>query len=59
MRLGYRAETWTRQVLAVKSDYSRAMGEVESLIEKAAAMGQCWLRGMGVARRLAAICTRT
>jgi hypothetical protein len=37
VRLGYRPETWTRQVLAVKSDYSRAMGEVESLIEKAAA----------------------
>jgi hypothetical protein len=53
VRLGYRAETWTRQVLAVKSDYSRAMGAVESLIEKAAAMGQCWLRGIGVARRLA------
>jgi len=55
VRLGYRTETWTRQVLAVKSDYSRAMGEVESLIEKAAAMGQCWLRGIGVARRLAAV----
>ncbi len=55
VRLGYRAETWTRQVLAVKSDYSRAMGAVECLIEKAAAMGQCWLRGVGVARRLAAI----
>ena len=55
VRLGYRAGTWARQVLAVKSDYSRAMGEVESLIENAAAMGQCWLRGIGVARRLAAI----
>ena len=53
MRLGYRPETWTRQVLAVKSDYSRAMGEVESLIEKARAMGQCWLRGIAVARALA------
>ena len=55
VRLGYRAETWTRQVLAVKSDYSRAMGEVESLIEKARAMGQCWLRGITMARRLAAM----
>ena len=54
VRLGYRAETWTRQVLAVKSDYSRAMGAVECLIEKAAAMGQCWLRGIATARRLAA-----
>jgi hypothetical protein len=55
VRLGYRPETWTRQVLAVKSDYSRAMGAVECLIEKAAAMGQSWLRGIGVARRLAEI----
>ena len=54
VRLGYRPETWTRQVLAVKSDYSRAMGEVESLIEKAAAMGQSWLRGIATARWLAA-----
>lgn len=55
VRLGYRPETWTRQVLALKSSFSRAMGEVESLIEKAAAMGQCWLRGIGVARRLVVI----
>jgi hypothetical protein len=53
VRLGYRAGTWTRQVLAVRSDYSRAMGEVESPIEKAAAMGQCWLRGISVARPVA------
>ncbi len=54
VRLGCRPETWTRQVLAVKSDYSRAMGAVECLIDKAAAMGQCWLRGLALARRLAA-----
>jgi hypothetical protein len=53
-RLGYRPETWTRQVLAVKSDFSRAMGAVECLIEKAAEMGQCWLRGIGTARWLSA-----
>ncbi len=54
VRMGCRPETWTRQVLAVKSDYSRAMGAVESLIEKATAMGQCWLRGLALARWLAA-----
>ena len=52
-RLGYRPETWTRQVLAVKSDFSRAMGAVECLVEKAAEMGQCWLRGIATARWLA------
>jgi REP element-mobilizing transposase RayT len=53
-RLGYRSDTWTRQVLAVKSDFSRAMGAVECLIAKAAEMGQCWLRGIATARWLAA-----
>ena len=52
-RLGYRPETWTCQVLAVKFDSSRAMGAVECLIEKAAEMGQCWLRGIATARLLA------
>ena len=52
-RLGYRPETWTRQVLAVKSDFSRAMGAVECLVDKAAEMGQCWLRGISTARWLA------
>ena len=53
VRMGYRPETWTRQVLAVKSDYSRAMGAVECLVSKAAEMGQRWLRGIATARRLA------
>ncbi len=53
-RLGYRPETWTRQVLAVRSDFSRAIGAVECLIAKAAEMGQCWLRGIATARWLAA-----
>ena len=44
-RLGHRPAIWTRQVLAVKSDFSQAMGAVECLVEKAAEMGQCWLRG--------------
>jgi len=52
-RLGYRTDSWTRQVLAVKSDYSRAMGAVESLVEKAVEIGQRWLRGISTARRLA------
>ena len=52
-RLGYRPETWTRQVLAVESEFNRAIGAVECLVEKASAMGQCWLRGIARAWWLA------
>ena len=54
-RLDYRSEQWTRQVMAVGSSFNRAVGQVESLIDKAQAMGQCWLRGIAVARALAAV----
>ncbi len=47
------ASTWPRQVLAVGSDFHRAVGAAESLIAKAAAMGQRWLHGIGAAQRLA------
>ena len=53
-RMGCRPDNWTRQVLALKSDYSRAMGAVEIMVEKAAEIGQRWLRGIATARRLAA-----
>jgi hypothetical protein len=52
-RLGTRSAQWARQVMAVGSGFGRAVGEVDSLIEKARAMGQCWLRGVGTARALA------
>jgi len=39
-------------VLAVGSDFHRAVGAAESLIAKASAMGQRWLQGIGAARRL-------
>jgi hypothetical protein len=39
-------------VLAVGSDFHRAVGTAESLIAKAAGMGQRWLQGIGAARRL-------
>lgn len=51
-RLGRKPEQWSNQVLATGSGFCRAIGEVDSLIEKAKAMGQNWLRGMGTARRL-------
>ncbi len=52
-RMGRKSAQWQNQVLATGSGFHRAIGEVDSLIEKAKAMGQSWLRGIGVARRLA------
>ncbi len=52
-RMGRKPEQWQSQVLATGSGFHRAMGELDSLIEKAKAMGQNWLRGIGTARRLA------
>jgi hypothetical protein len=52
-RLGIRSAQWARQVMAVGCGFGRAIGEVDSLVEKAKAMGQCWLRGVGTARALA------
>ena len=51
-RLGHDAARWPRQVLAVGSDFHRAVGTAENLIAKATAMGQRWLQGIGAARRL-------
>lgn len=51
-RLGLHERQWERQVLGIESRYHRAIGRVDALIDKAAAMGQCWLKGLGTARRL-------
>ncbi len=50
-RLSIRSAQWARQVMAVGSGFARAIGEVDSLIEKATS--QCWLRGVGTAWALA------
>ena len=52
-RLGYGQPQWTQQVKAVGSSFHRAIGNVQSLLDKATAMGQRWLQGIGVARALA------
>ncbi len=52
-RFGPSDAQWTRQVLAVGSDFHRAIGSVETLIEKARSMGQQWLQGITTARALA------
>ena len=51
--LGYGSEQWTRQVMAVGSSFNRAVGQVESMVEKAVEIGQFWLRGISLARVLA------
>lgn len=51
-RIGYAADQWQRQVLAVGSGYFLAIGAADVLIEKAQEIDQSWLRGIGIARQL-------
>jgi hypothetical protein len=39
-------------VVFLETNYWRAIGSAQALIEKAAAMGQGWLKGIGSAQRL-------
>ena len=54
-RLGLDALQWTERVRAVKPDqgFCRVIGSETALLDKAAEIGQRWLRGVGVARSLA------
>ncbi len=49
-RLGLAGRQWQTQVLGIESRYWRAVGAAEALIDKARALGQCWLKGVGAAR---------
>ena len=53
-RLGIAADQWVNRVRAVKPDggFCRAIGSEGALLDKAAAIGQRWLRGLGIARLL-------
>jgi len=51
--IGCSADRWQRQVMAVGSEYFRAIGAADVLIEKAKEIGQFWLRGVGAARHFA------
>ena len=51
-RLGHSGLQWKFQLLGIESRYWRAVGAADALLEKAAAMGQCWLKGQGIGRRL-------
>jgi REP element-mobilizing transposase RayT len=53
-QLGLDDRQWQAQVLGIESQYWRAVGAVDALIAKARAMGQCWLKGVGVAQRIRA-----
>ncbi|MEO8011504.1 MAG: hypothetical protein ABI650_07675, partial [Dokdonella sp.] len=50
--LGLAERQWHYQVLGIESRYFRAIGCADALIEKAKAMGQCWLKGLGTAQGL-------
>lgn len=50
--MGIKQDRWPMQVKATGSGYWRAIGPVQSLLDHAAALGQQWLRGISVARRL-------
>jgi REP element-mobilizing transposase RayT len=47
------AERWVPCVRGIETRYWRAVGAVEALLDKAAKMGQSWLKGVGTARDLA------
>ena len=53
-RLGMSESAWIDQVQGTQSGYWRAIGLVESLLDKAVELKQRWLRGVAFARRLQA-----
>jgi REP element-mobilizing transposase RayT len=56
-RLGMAEGEWYSQATGIEQRYWRAVGAVDALIEKARAMGQCWLKGSGrhASRRLLSV----
>ena len=44
-------------MFGIERRYWRAVGAVESLMAKARELGQCWLKGAGVARMLTKACS--
>ena len=53
-RIGLRPRQWQVQVLGTESRYWRAIGAADRLLEKAEAIGQRWLKGIGTTRALQA-----
>jgi REP element-mobilizing transposase RayT len=52
-RLDMPEHQWQDQVFGIERRYWRAVGAVDALMAKARELGQCWLKGAGVARKLA------
>ena len=52
-RLDAQPDRWTTRVRSIGSGYWRAVGEVQDLIDIAQRLGQRWLKGIGVAAKLA------
>jgi REP element-mobilizing transposase RayT len=51
-KTGCQAKHWPTQVKAVGSAYWRMIGSTEQLMEKAEAIGQRWLKGIGIAKQI-------
>ncbi len=51
-KLGLSHSQWHQQMLGTETRYWRAIGSAQSLIEKTAAIGQRWLKGIGSAELL-------
>ena len=51
-KLGLTHSQWHQQMLGTETRYWRAIGSAQFLIEKAAAIGQQWLKGIGSAEML-------
>lgn len=51
-KLGLTERQWSTQVLGIETRYWRAIGSAQTLIAKAAAIGQSWLKGIGTAESL-------
>jgi hypothetical protein len=50
-KLGLSERQWHQQMLGTETSYWRAIGSAKALVEKAVAMGQGWLKGIGSAQR--------
>jgi hypothetical protein len=52
-RLGVEADRWSTRVKGIGSGYWRVVGEAQDLVDAAEALGQRWLKGIGLATALA------
>ena len=53
--LGPKSQRWILRVNAIDSGYWRVVGEAHDLIATAQRIGQQWVKGLGLARKIARI----